>query len=52
MVFSFTTIDGGWVPQAEIDTARRTLSKDIFEQEFLSFQNKVEGKTFRDLDKR
>ena len=38
--WSFTTIDGGWVPQAEIEAARRTLSKELFEQEFLaSFMN-------------
>lgn len=40
--FSFTTIDGGWVPQSEIDAAKRTLSPELFEQEFLaSFTNLI-----------
>lgn len=40
--WSFTTIDGGWVPQSEIDAAKRTLSPELFEQEFLaSFTNLI-----------
>ena len=37
--WSFTTIDGGWVPRAEIEAARRTLSKELFERSSASFMN-------------
>ena len=38
--WSFTTIQGGWVPEAEIQAAKRTLSPELFAQEFMaSFQN-------------
>jgi hypothetical protein len=40
--WSFTTIDGGWVPQSEVEAAKRTLSPELFEQEFLaSFTNLI-----------
>ena len=32
--FSFSTIEGGWVPQSEIDAARRDLDQQRFEQEY------------------
>ena len=32
--FSYTTIDGGWVPQSEIDAARRDLDPKRFETEY------------------
>ena len=40
--WSYTTIDGGWVPPAEVEAAKRTLSPELFEQEFLaSFTNLI-----------
>lgn len=34
--FQYTTLDGGWVSQQEIDAARRDLDSRTFEQEYLA----------------
>ena len=45
--WSFTTIDGGWVPQSEIDAARRTLSAELFEQEFMATFTNMIGAVYK-----
>lgn len=34
--FQFTTLDGGWVTESEIEAARRDLDERTFEQEYLA----------------
>lgn len=41
--FQYTTIDGGFVPQSEIDDARRHLDERTFEQEYLASFINVQG---------
>jgi len=50
--FQFTTIEGGQVPQTEIDAARRTLDARVFRQEYeASFEN-YEGRVFYAFDRK
>ena len=49
--FSFTTIEGGNVPAAEIEAARRTLDERTFKQEYLASFETLSGRVFPEFGK-
>jgi len=50
--FTFTTADGGNVPQEELDYAKRTLSKKHYEQEFLASFETLSNRVYFTFDRR
>lgn len=44
--FTFTTLDGGQVPQTEIDAARSQLDNRVFRQEYLATWENFTGRVF------
>lgn len=47
--FSYTTIDGGNVPQEEVEAARRTLDERTFRQEYLASFETLSGRVYPDF---
>ena len=47
--FSYTTIQGGNVPEEEIEAARRTLDERTFRQEFLASFETLAGRVYPDF---
>ena len=47
--FSFTTIQGGNVPEEEIEAARRTLDERTFRQEYLASFETLAGRVYPDF---
>lgn len=50
--FTYTTIDGGNVPQAEIDAARQDLDERTFRQEFLATFETYAGRIYYAFDRK
>lgn len=50
--FQFTTIDGGNVPQEEIDAARQDLDERSFRQEFLATFEEYSGRVYYAFDRK
>ena len=48
--FSYSTIEGGNVPEEEVELARRTLDERTFRQEFLASFETFTGRVFPDFD--
>jgi hypothetical protein len=48
--FSYTTLDGGRVPQAEVDAARRDLDARTFRQEYLASFEAAAGRVYYDFN--
>jgi len=48
----YTTIDGGNVPQAEVDAARRDLDEKTFRQEYMATFETYTGRIFYNFDRR
>ena len=48
--FSYSTIEGGNVPEEEIELARRTLDERTFKQEFLASFETFSGRVFPEWD--
>ena len=44
--FQYTSLDGGNIPQAEIEAAQRTLDERVFKQEFLATFQNFSGRIF------
>jgi len=47
--FSYTTIDGGNVPETEVEAARRTLDERTFRQEYLASFETLSGRVYPDF---
>lgn len=47
--FSYTTIDGGNVPEEEVEAARRTLDERTFRQEYLASFETLSGRVYPDF---
>jgi len=50
--FTYTTIDGGNVPQAEIDAARQDLDERTFRQEFMATFETYAGRIYYAFDRK
>lgn len=50
--FQYTTIDGGNVPQEEIEAAKRDLDERSFRQEFLATFEEYSGRVYPNFDRR
>ena len=48
--FSYNTIEGGNVPEEEVELARRTLDERTFKQEFLASFETFSGRVFPEFD--
>lgn len=51
-IWQFTTIDGGNVPQAEIDAARRATDERTFRQEYEATWESLGGRVYYSFDRR
>ena len=49
--FSFTTLDGGQVPQEEIDQARKDLDERTFRQEYMATFETFSGRIYYSFDR-
>lgn len=49
--WQFTTAEGGHVPQAEIESARETMGKEQFEQEFLASFVSLTGRVYKSFSR-
>jgi len=47
--FSYTTVEGGNVPPAEVEAARRTLDERTFRQEYLASFETLSGRVYPDF---
>jgi hypothetical protein len=47
--FSYTTVEGGNVPPAEVEAARRTLDERTFKQEYLASFETLSGRVYPDF---
>jgi len=50
--FTFTTVDGGQVPAAEIEAAKRTMDERTFRQEYLASWETFSGRVFYAFDRK
>jgi hypothetical protein len=49
--FSFTTLDGGRVPQSEVEAARASMSAGQFRQEYEASFESMEGRVYLEFDR-
>lgn len=50
--FSFTSADGGQIPQTEIEAAKRTLDERTFRQEYMATWETFSGRVFYAFDRK
>jgi len=49
--FQFTTLDGGWIPEEEIEQARRDMDEKTFQQEYEATFTTYSGAVFYNFDR-